>query len=202
MPLLDIQDGGRISAALQRFLRLQGRVRPQIDSIIVPTVSVGDLGDCQEPGVCLLSQSQGTSPAVAAEFGAFRLDVPVGIIAVIRKIWIEVPAAAGAVAFRMGAAAVLTLTNPGANITGIVDQRANVPNVLIPGATLTDGTSVATIQSVSTWTQSVLAAGTLILPNRWVIGTGQAAGVLEIQTLSAVNVTMNLALEWEEFAVV
>lgn len=201
MGLFDVQDGGRLGAAIQRILRTQGRVRLSADDVLINTIQVADLSSCTEPPVCRSAASNGFQAGVALERAGFRFRCPPGQIALIRSIQLR-PETNGEVAFRFGGS--LALTGQNTKVKDFTDGRVREPFTSAdqtPGGDFVGGTSVATLTSPF-YSLFALATGTFFFPNNWVIGNGSEQADFEIQSFGAVNEFMNCVIEWDEYQVV
>lgn len=83
---------GRFTRALTRFFQLRGVITPTLDDTVVPTVSLGQLGESQPPAARRAWVAGGRIAAVAGQFSGFGLEVPPGTLAVIDHIMMS-PAA-------------------------------------------------------------------------------------------------------------
>jgi len=199
--MVDIQDGGLISTRLQKLLRIQGRLAPRLEESVIPTIQVADLAVGAAPPMCRCATASVGLAAVAAEFGQFRMEVPAGVIAVIRKFKV-VPAADDFLKVFFGTSILVADLGTVHTSTFTDGRQLAGPGPELPAAVLRSGNRVATLATTN-WRMEVNAQ-----PNQnwqepsspWVVGTGNPAttGFIEFQ-LGTVNVAAQSQLEWDEY---
>lgn len=195
-----IQNPG-VGVALQRYFNLVGRVRPQLEEFVIPTVSVGDLAGGGPPAVSASAQSRLVVAAGGAgQLANIRFDVPGGIVAVVKK-----------VNFRAGAASTI-LGRPGSTFAApatagtarLTDGRLLEQGVTSPACNIFGGTSAAGVAG-HTWRLPFDPAveSSVIYEPDWVIGSGRAGqfGFFE-WSLDVANTELQMVLEWIEYPVV
>jgi len=161
-----IQNPG-VGQLLQGLFDLQGRVQPQLDEIIVPTVQLGDLGRGSAPPVVRAVSHQCVMLAVAGEFAGARLEVPGNTLLKITAIHVS-PTTSGFAYWKF--------TNASAALAGtadkeVTDGRLSDQNVGA-GSVMTFGTRVGGLANPAALVK-VNSTGTTFTPEHWVIGSGR-----------------------------
>jgi hypothetical protein len=192
-----------LGAALQELLRLQGRVRPQFDEIIVPTITVADLSHCAMPVVCRSVVTRMDCLKVAGRYPIVRLDAQAGIVCHIKQIWILAEADDtkwGLVFEGMGVTAGSSTV-----VSKFADGRLRgptIPGPPTPGVHASAGTSVSVVPT-PTWERTAMTGpGIEYAPERWVIGGGQAGqNIINSITMTGFTANQNatVVMEWDEF---
>lgn len=198
--MTDVIQNPNIGRALQEMLGLQGRVRPSLDMVVVPTVQVAN---CEMTGYVCRSRSASATllqAAVGGQRPTFQFQAPPGVLALISSIFMNASSEFFlAATFSQNAAALGTSA-----LAQYTDQRL-IQEGAIPSCDLTVGTQAAAITPIE-WgirVQSDVASEEALTthnPKNWVVGSG-VAGVprtLGIQGQS-VNLDMRLTIEWIEF---
>ena len=195
-----------VGQVLQSAFGLQGRVRPSLETFVIPTVSLGDLSLGMTPDVARSASAFIDIAAVVGEQATLRFESIGGVICAIRQIhlfgdddftfiW----------AHRGNAAAIAALGTT--EDKGFCDGRllAGAPSgAQAPSGVLTDGTQVAALAN-PTGSIRVLATAGLVgfRPNNWFVGTGRPGlvGFLEMQCNTA-NSRIRGSIEWDEYPAV
>lgn len=192
-----------LGAALQELLRLQGRVRPQFDEIIIPTITVADLSHCAAPTVCRSVVSRMDCLKVAGRYPSIRLDAQEGVIAQIKHIWILAESADT----RWGAIYEGAAVAAGSStvVSTFADGRLrgpSVPGPPTPGVQAQAGTGPSVVSNPPWQRQAGTAPGIDYAPERWIIGGGQAGdNARNAITMTGFTANQNatVVMEWDEF---
>ena len=186
----------RVAEALQRAFNLVGRVRPALDEVVVPVVTVGTLGAGSPPPVVQAATARFSQSAVPAEYTTWRLETPPNVLAWVKSVTVAAAAAVTMhVAFPGNSAALSAPANT-AN-EAITDNRINAA---APAGSLSYGTDANALPAAAF--RYLLPNSTVVIrPNRWLIGGSDEYEFIEFQ-LTSVNVGVNaVAVEWEEYRV-
>ena len=187
-----------LGASLTELLRLTGSVKLELESFVLPVITVADLSEGSTPPIIRAASSQATIAAVVGERATLRFEVPPSVICRVDRLW---------VLHTTGMNVVASFETPGAAqatpaLRDFTDQRLLFGQAQEPAAFFTHGTQVAGITPTA-WTARATADGTEYFPNNWIIGSGNADdfAFMEIQGVSA-NQAMTLSISWTEFQIV
>ena len=182
----------------QEYSVLGDRLNLQLDDVVVPVAVIADL-TAGSGGIPLVRRAYAgfNQIAVAAEYTVWRLEVPTGVIAVVRRVLVRSPAAdVGRVHF--GASFAVPPTNVAAN-TQYMDGRIRGEQARTPAVHLVYDTQAA-----------ILAAPYDYMPNtvnpgydnvvEWLCGRGDAWDFIEFCS-TAVNQAILCRIEWDEYAI-
>jgi len=189
MPL-PIQNA-RASSAIHDEFNIVGRYRPQIDEVVVPTALVADLTGISSPlrrRRVFQSLFQG---AVAAEFSAWRWEVPPGVVIQVTRIYFGTN---GTYIINTGQAQLAVMATRAGE--AFMDNRLVLAGEN-PAAGVFNGTQVAAITGINK-TGAASNLGPAWEPNFVVAGVGGAFGFLEMQ-FNVLNTAVSVALEWTEY---
>lgn len=193
-----------VGSVLHRAFALQGRVAPQLEEFVVPTVSLGDLSLSLGPSVVRHAAAVINMSPVVGERPILRFESIPATICVVRSVSLRTGTANNWTVHFPGTAAVL-----GALAT--VSTKSFTDGRLLPGTpsgaqrpsgVLTTGTQVAAF--ATNHFQTTIPAEGLVYrpPGGWVVGTGHPSltGFLEMQVVGT-NLTVAGGLEWDEYQV-
>lgn len=185
----------RVSGALQEAFDLQGRVKPALDEIIIPTVQVADLSTGQIPATRRACSCRFIQPGVAGEKFTARFEIPAGIIAVVQRLFIY-PSADLRIFAQFSGFSVGALPNVAQK--AVTDQRLTVSGIQ-PAGVLTYGTQAPFVTNAQWMGFAPLGQGLIYEPNGWVVFGGlQNFGFLELQS-GTDNVQVIGHMEWTEY---
>jgi len=199
-----------VGTLLQRAFGLQGRVRPELEEFIVPTVSLGDLSLSFPPDTVRHCAAQVSITGVTSQRSVGRFEVLGGCIAVIRRIQLFSATDPGDFSCQfVGNTATLSplaTTAP----KGFTDGRllaGSMGGAQTPSSVLTTGTQASSIGTVTFRARMLpVTNGSLFIyepAGGWVVGTGQAEGIGFWQwQVSANNNNVNGSIEWDEYQLV
>lgn len=187
-----------VGQLLQRAFNLQGRVRPALDEIIVPTVSLGELAPGSAPPITRAATARFSQAAVVGERFVARFEVPGNVIAVINALSIQA-STAGPVFVHFGSSIAAGATTAQKSYADgrLIDQGET------PAAVLTYDTQVGNLATIDWGVSGNPTTGQRFEPRGWVVGTGRRDqfGFLEFN-YGTDNLTVGGALEWTEYAIV
>ena len=204
---LEIQNA-RASQVLTDAFDLKGRVRPELEEFIVPTVTVADLSTGAPPPVQRTSSAYFSQDAVSGQRCCFQFIVPGGTLAVIKRVSFYGVVTATDAWFILFSAASAALGKPATQANAsFTDGRLQQTGV-IPSAQLWYGTKVSPLNA--DWAlplfmtdQTYGSAEAVYEPTGgWVVGSG-APGVSSYleAAFDGTNMAQACVLEWEEFQV-
>lgn len=195
---IPIQDGGLIASRLQALLKIQGRLRPELEEFVIPTIQVADLAAGGAPPITRHAVARCFQAAVPAERFVARLDVPPSVLVEVRRFICNPTTGGNLLDIRFGS----TFSAPGNfGISQFYDTRISNTD---PATVLAFGTQVAAISNPS-WRAQIEAGGQLIYePPRgsWLVGGNLSAfGFLEF-AWNALNEAMDsFVVEWDEYQI-
>jgi len=197
---IPIQDGGLIATRLQRLLRTQGRLAPELEEFVLPVIQVANLSEGGAPPVSRSAVMNTTLGAVAGEFGQMRLSAPPGILAVVKKFKFKPNSVLDVLVFFGTSLAVANL--PNAHIPSFTDGRLRDSLDTDPSAQILSGNQAAGFVTTNwRYTAQDTPNDDWVYPSTpWVVGTGTqgTTGHLEFQ-LGTANVAAGVVIEWEEY---
>lgn len=183
--------------ALRREYTVQGdRLNLQIDDVVVPVCVVGDLTASGGIPTVRRAYAQFLQVAVVAEYPVWRLEVPSGFIAVVRRVHI-VSASGGQARVHWGADFAVAPPNIAAN-TQLMDGRLRAERGFWPGAALVFGTQ---IPQMAVPYYNVPADTGLGIENivEWLCGrTDGLYDFIEFQ-FPVLNNQVSVMMEWDEY---
>lgn len=193
-----------VAEALTRAFGIVGRMRPALDEVIVPTVSIGDLSRGGPPPAARQSVSSFTAAAVPTEKLFWRLDVPPNMIAVIEAITLHATGACNLKVNFPGNAAILP-AGPNAANESLTDGRV-AGQFAGPGCALTWGSGPGGLGTAWSYQQYLGPASdppVVIRPHpAWVVGSDEGNYQFLEMALDTINVGLDaLAIEWVEYGV-
>jgi hypothetical protein len=184
-----------VGAALQELFRLQGRVQPQLDQFIVPTVQVADLSVAASPPVIRSCVSANSIAAVVGQAPSIIFNVPGGVLAIIKSLRFQVQATTN---FQVNVGNS-SLSGPAtASARTFMDGRINRSQE--PVCTMVVGTQAAQMPSFEYRCRVVANTELVIVPSRWVLGRGTATDddIIEFQFGDNDMACDNFSMEWTE----
>jgi len=206
---LEIQNP-RAGAALTDAFDLKGRVRPELEEFIVPTVTVADVSQSSPPGIQRTATAYFSQAAVGGQRACFQMIVPGGTLARIRRVsFFSADSLSQPDAwFLLFSAETAALGKPAVQATSsFTDGRLQQTGV-VPSAQVWFGTKVSTLSA--DWAlplfyqdQTTGASSNSYEPTAgWVVGSGVAGVASYLEgAFDEVNEAQTAVLEWEEFQV-
>lgn len=190
-----------VSTLLQRAFGIQGRLRPQLEESIVPTVSLGDLSEGSEPPITRHVSVFGAIGLEVNERPIWRLEVPGNVIAVLTRLNFRA-ATAQDVLVHWGASLSAGAFPGTMTTTGYTDERlqSDQGGAQIPAAVVLTGTQVATIASEARIRINPPPDDKDFFPKGWVCGTGRPGqfGFIEFSA-SVIAQSFFIEMEWDEY---
>jgi len=193
-----------VGVELQQLFGLRGSVSLGLEQFVIPTVSVGELGQSTPPSIRRRASAQFALGAVALERPTLRFEMIGGSLAVIRRMYFTTDQTGFLhIMHRGNAASIAALANTATK--SFVDGRllAGAPSgAQQPAGVLTFGTQVA---EITDWNADIqFQSGVIFTYDEpgFVVGTGRPGltGFLEIQ-VSIVNCVLRGALVWDEYTI-
>lgn len=184
-----------VGQILQRAFGLQGRVQPALDEIVVPVVSIGDLGQGNVPPVTGRATSWAFENPGAGDYARARFEVPGSIVALIEAVHVRLSASGNfGVRFTNTGAAIGT-----AQPKSYADGRLTTAG-LSPAGVLTAGQDPAALagRQANYWATT---DGISLFPN-WIVGSGDPGqfGFIEFAPGTAAT-AMSLNIQWREYRI-
>ena len=195
---LQIQDGGLIATRLQSFLRLTGRVAPELEAFVLPMIVVGDLSAGGLPPIRRHVSIDFTIAGVVNERALWSMEAPPGVVGLITNMHV-IPAAQNVLTVNFSS--TITATDVPDNEVGVfTDNRLRFGERLEePAIVIQAGTRGAVL--VGHWSKTMPTSPQVgIEPVGWLCGSGVPVqfGFLEFG-MSAANDTTQVTMEWDEF---
>jgi hypothetical protein len=192
-----------LGQVLQRAFNLVGRVRPYLDEVIVPVVSLGELGEGSAPPVIRSAAAQYTlGGGGAGTFQVGRFEIPGNNIATIDRIAVT------------AAAQTYFLINHGSSITApanTADKAYKDGRLLEVGETPAGVVTYENAAAVLGTLQERYLVDNLVQPGlvvpfppgKTIVGSGRPGqfGFLEWGLLAA-NTAIRLTIHWTEYQLV
>lgn len=198
----------RVAQALQSAFNIVGRLRPQLEEFVVPTVLLGDLGQNQPPYVSrhAVFNVSAAAGGVGNRFTA-RFEVPAGALARVDRIHLQSSVNPNnlRVHFPGNAATIAAqaTVSPKRYADGRLLPGSATPSA--PASVFTHGAPAAALGTVDAAYRLPTENGGMIdlRPNGWFVGTGVQGlvGFMELQ-LSVANTAVVGAIEVTEFILV
>ena len=193
---IPIQDGGQLSERLQSLLHLQGRLPLTFEQFVLPVIMVGDLSESGLPALRRAASVVVDVAAVAGEIPIMRIEVPPGVVIVVRSIQYMIDGSDTALRVNFGSSLAQNdlLTIHGARFT---DLRL----VAGPGAVVTSGTTVAGLAAFQARYPIVRATDDPLplLPDGWIIGTGERRFSFLEFGIETANIRARSTFQWDEY---
>lgn len=190
-----------VSQALQQAFRLQGRVRPSLDEIIVPTISVGAVGQGVTPGVSFKAAGRVSVAAGGAGTNSqMRLECPGSILLRLDRV-IMAAGATGAFFFGLGATFPTDPTTQGNH--QFLDGRLRQGLGLEPaGVVLGDSAAAAGPTGAPVRIPYLSTAGAVTwTPNNLIVASGDPNNFAFLEcSFGTNNTATDVYFEWTEFA--
>lgn len=186
----------RAAEQLRREYDVQGdRLNMRVDDTVVPVAVVSDL-TAGASGVPIVRRSYAAfdQAAVAAQYTVWRLEVPPGVIGIVRNVFTAAGAASRARVHFGTSFAVAP-----ANIAPeqYMDGRLRAMNNLFPSGTLAYDTQVAPLVAPYLYIPIFLNPGD-VFPVEWLLGRGDGLyDFIEFST-DVVNFGVTIVVEWDE----
>jgi len=184
----------KVSSAIHDFFKIVGRYRPQVDEVVVPTVTVGDVSMDTAP-LIRRAVDHIFIAAVALERPTWRFEVPAGTFAVVEQWFLPDDPSAGDVEVFFGSSfpAPATLSTNVAFVDGRLRERQEAPAGRIAFGTQVAGLAV----SNTVYDRTTIFPPIARIPGGWTVGRTNAVDFIEFQ-LNAVNVNLSFAMQWRE----
>lgn len=192
----------QVGTQLQAIFRLNGRVNPELEEFIVPTIQVADLAIAFAPPERRHVSARSGAGAVSGERFVFRLECPPGMLIDVRRLWMSPNGTAGRVLINFTGPPSSSPSNSStaAFTDGRLSQRSETP----AGIILMD-TQVGNITSGSQFIDDVPTAPANwdYRPTGWILGSGVSAVSTFMEgNFTVDNLAVDFAMEWDEYPVV
>lgn len=184
---------------LTDHFRLISRVNPELEEFVVPTAQVADLSLGATPPICRSATMQFSNSPVAAQRSVWRIESPPGIILKIKHFWVLNVDVAGDLTVHFGnSLAVVPTVAATSRFT-----EGRLTGAELPGGLVLHDTQVATLAAFE-WRRFLGVLGEIeYSPPNWVVGTGRPGEFGFIEFLAtAIQNSVNVAIEWDEFSVI
>jgi len=184
----------RASTALQAEFNTVGRLRMQVDETIVPVAVVADLSSASSI-ITRRACAREEVGAVALEFFVARLELPTGVLGIVRRIGIQNGTADRLMRVFFGSS---FLVIPGTTADkSYMDGRLRAAGENPAGVLVVD-TQIPAMAVVHTTIPALVGARNQILNVTWPFGQNNAFDFIEFQA-EVVNEAIKFTIEWEEF---
>lgn len=183
----------RASAALQAEFNTVGRLRTQVDEIIVPVAVVADLSNTGSTLVRKAS-AQFTQAAVAGQFTTWRLELPTGVLGSVKRIYCINNTASRSIGVFFGSSFPAPAN---AAAKAYMDGRLRASGQT-PAGVLAFGTQVAALAVAHDQIQAHAPNLVNEIVVDWPFGRTNAFDFIEFQNEVA-NEQIRFAIEWVEF---
>jgi hypothetical protein len=205
---LEIQNP-RAGAALTDAFDLKGRVRPELEEFIVPTVLVADVSASAPPAVQRTATCYFSEAAVAGQRTCFQFICPPGTLAVIKRVSFFTNSLSAARSWFLIFSGNSPLLGKPTNQADMkfTDGRLERTGV-VPSCQLWFGRKVSTLTAVWALPQNYVdaslgSAECVYEPKAgWIVGSGVAGESSYLEgAFDLVNTHQSGVVEWEEFQV-
>ena len=197
----------RVTDQLVRLFNLTGKVSPELEEFVLPTVQVANLELGSPPAIQRTATFYAAQSAVSGERFVFQLAVPPGVVAVIKRMMVYGITAQPRALLARFAGTTSTLTPPATEAGScFTDGRLHTTGQT-PASKLLYNTQVSNVTG-SDWALPLYlnnatwnSAAREFVPNwGWVVGSGngEQSGYFE-GTFDYPNTAISMTLEIEEF---
>jgi len=166
----------------------------QVDETIVPVVVVADVSESSS-NIIRRASAWVTEGAVAAEFFVARLELPTGVLGMVRRIQITNGQADRSMRVFFGSSFVVVPTQTADK--SYIDGRLRAAGETPAGVFVAD-TQLLALATTHAFINSQARNTAKSLDLRWPFGRTNAFDFIEFQN-SVVNETIEMSIEWDEF---
>lgn len=192
--------GPTVADLLTHAFGTVGRSQYGLDSVVIPTIQVGELGAGFAPPRVRSAASRAVQTAVAGEWSLFTLSVPAGVVAEITEI-VATPASNGSleIDFEDNITEATTAATQAQYTDTRVRQGGPGPGAT-PSAVLLAGTRAGGL--AGEYAIPMTTDGLVYRPKDWIVGRAPFAGAAQISFFfeTAVNEQAILGLQWREWS--